>query len=214
MSKKVLGMGNALTDVLYQVSESDLRALNLPKGSMSLITMEQAQEIQERFAGVRMRMVAGGSACNTITTIASLGGKAAFIGKIGNMRVGDFYREDLSRIGVAPLMLKSADKMSGCSIVLITPDGERTFATYLGAAADLKPEDIGVEMIFTSSDAKGNLHIQEKCEFVLESFEGETARYCASILPERTGMYQVATRIYPKNPLLPHRQDCPYVKWL
>ena len=80
--------------------------------------------------------------------------------------------------------------------------------------ADLKPEDIGVEMIFTSSDAKGNLHIQEKCEFVLESFEGETARYCASILPERTGMYQVATRIYPKNPMLPHRQDCPYVKWL
>lgn len=143
--KKVLGMGNALTDILYQVSEEDLQALNLPKGSMNLISMDKAQEIQERFANVRMRMVAGGSACNTITTIASLGGKAAFIGKIGNMGVGDFYREDLSRMGVAPIMLKSEDKMSGCSIVLITPDGERTFATYLGAALDLVPEDISAE---------------------------------------------------------------------
>lgn len=140
--KKVLGLGNALTDILYQVSEEDLLALGLPKGSMNLIEMEQAQQIQERFAGVRMRMVAGGSACNTITTIASLGGKAAFIGKIGNAGVGDFYRDDLSRLGVSPIMLKSEDKMSGCSIVLITPDGERTFATYLGAALDLAPEDI------------------------------------------------------------------------
>lgn len=143
--KKVLGLGNALTDILYQVSEEELQQLNLPKGSMNLISMEQAQEIQERFANVRMRMVAGGSACNTITTIASLGGKAAFIGKIGNMGVGDFYREDLIRLGVSPIMLKSEDKMSGCSIVLITPDGERTFATYLGAALDMKPEDINHE---------------------------------------------------------------------
>lgn len=142
--KKVLGMGNALTDVLYQVSEEDLSALQLPKGSMNLITMDKAREIQERFANVRMRMVAGGSACNTITTIASLGGKTAFIGKIGNKGVGDFYREDLIRMGVTPIMLKS-DKMSGCSIVLITPDGERTFATYLGAAMDLSPEDIDRE---------------------------------------------------------------------
>lgn len=138
-------MGNALTDILYQVSEEDLIALNLPKGSMNLISMDKAREIQERFTNVRMRMVAGGSACNTITTIASLGGKAAFIGKIGNMGVGDFYREDLSRMGVAPIMLRSEDKMSGCSIVLITPDGERTFATYLGAALDLVPEDINIE---------------------------------------------------------------------
>lgn len=143
--KKILGMGNALTDILYQVSEQDLAELGLPKGSMNLITMEKAQQIQERFAGVRMRMVAGGSACNTITAIASLGGKAAFIGKIGNMGVGDFYREDLTRMGVAPIMLHSDDKMSGCSIVLITPDGERTFATYLGAAADLTPEEINAE---------------------------------------------------------------------
>ena len=143
--KKVLGLGNALTDVLLQVSEDDLRELKLPKGSMNLISMEQAEQIQMRFASVRKRMVAGGSAANAIATIASLGGKAAFIGKIGNDEVGDFYREDLIKNGVKPLLLQSNKQMSGCSIVLITPDGERTFATYLGAAMDLQPEDIRKE---------------------------------------------------------------------
>lgn len=139
--KKILGLGNALTDILLQVSEDDLRELNLPKGSMNLISMEQCEKIQTRFLSVRKKMVAGGSASNTITTITQLGGKAAFIGKVGNDEVGDFYREDLIKNGVKPVLLQS-DKMSGCSIVLITPDGERTFATYLGAAADMHAEDI------------------------------------------------------------------------
>lgn len=143
--KKVLGLGNALTDVLIQVSEDDLRELGLPKGSMNLISMEQNEQIQFRFASFRKKLVAGGSASNAVTTITQLGGKAAFIGKIGNDEIGDFYREDLVKNGVNPLLLTSSDKMSGCCIVLITPDGERTFATYLGAAADLKPEDLNKE---------------------------------------------------------------------
>ena len=141
--KKILGLGNALTDILLQVSEDDLRELGFPKGSMNLITREQAEQIQYRFLSVRKRMVAGGSASNTINCIASLGGKAAFIGKIGNDEVGDFYREDMIKNGVKPiLLLSSKNAMSGCSIVLITPDGERTFATYLGAAAELCADDI------------------------------------------------------------------------
>lgn len=143
--KKILGLGNALTDVLYKVSEEDLAELGLPKGSMNLISMDQALKIQLRFSSVRMHMVAGGSACNTISAIASLGGKTAFIGKIGTVGVGDFYRDDLIRNGVHPLLFTSSDLMSGCSIVLITPDGERTFATYLGAAAELTPDDISAE---------------------------------------------------------------------
>lgn len=142
--KKILGLGNALTDILLQVSDGDLRELGLPKGSMSLITKEQAEAIQVRFASVRRRMVAGGSASNTVTTVAQLGGKAAFIGKIGNDEVGDFYRADMLKNGITPMLLES-NKMSGCSIVLITPDGERTFATYLGAAADMHAEDIRKE---------------------------------------------------------------------
>lgn len=143
--KKVLGLGNALTDVLLQVSEDDLRELNLPKGSMNLITMEQAERIQFRFMSVRKHMVAGGSAANTVATIAALGGNSAYIGKIGQDEVGDFYREDLIKNGVKPILLTAPGVMSGCSIVLITPDGERTFATYLGAAAELTPDDIRKE---------------------------------------------------------------------
>lgn len=140
--KKVLGLGNALTDVLLQVSEDDLRELSFPKGSMNLISKQQAEAIQLRFASVRKRMVAGGSASNTINCISSLGGKTAFIGKIGNDEVGDFYREDMLKNGVKPILFLSKTAMSGCSIVLITPDGERTFATYLGAAAELCADDI------------------------------------------------------------------------
>jgi len=143
--KKVLGLGNALTDILIQVSEDDLRELGLPKGSMSLISMEQTEQIQFRFASFRKKLVAGGSASNAVTTITQLGGKAAFIGKVGNDEVGDFYRDDLVKNGVKPILLTSQDKMSGCCIVLITPDGERTFATYLGASADLRAEDISKE---------------------------------------------------------------------
>ena len=110
--KKVLGLGNALTDMLLQVSEGDLRELGYPKGSMNLISKQEAAAIQQRFASVRKRLVAGGSACNAISTIASLGGKAAFIGKIGNDEVGDFYREDMLKNNVKPMLLTSQQEMS------------------------------------------------------------------------------------------------------
>ena len=78
----------------------------------------------------------------------------------------------------------------------------------------IKPEDVGVEMLFTTSDKKGELHIQEVCSFEMVSYENGIAKFQASVLPEKTGMYQVGTRVYPKNPSLPHRQDFPIVKWL
>lgn len=78
----------------------------------------------------------------------------------------------------------------------------------------LKPEDIGVEMLLTTTDAKGQLHIQEVFNYELVSYENGVATYKTSVLPERTGMYEVGTRVYPKNAELPHRQDFPIVKWL
>jgi len=79
---------------------------------------------------------------------------------------------------------------------------------------DLSPEDIGIEMLFATSDRKGQLHIQDECEFTVTEYNDGVAKYEASILPQRTGMYQVATRMYAKNALLPHRQDVELVKWL
>ena len=79
---------------------------------------------------------------------------------------------------------------------------------------ELNPEEIGVEMLFTTTDSKGRMAIQEVCPFSLVECKDGVATYQAAILPEKTGMYQVATRIYPKNEKLPHRQDFPLVKWL
>lgn len=79
---------------------------------------------------------------------------------------------------------------------------------------DLNPEDVGVEMLFSTYDAKGSLCIREKFAFNLVEFKDGIATYRTEVLPERTGMYQVATRLYPKNENLPHRQDFPIVRWL
>lgn len=143
--KKILGLGNALTDILLQVSDDDVRALGFPKGSMNHIDFDTCVHIQDMFATTRRSMIAGGSASNTINAIASMGGQAAFIGKIGSDEIGEFYRQNTLRNGVRPILLPSK-LVSGCCIALITPDGERTFYTYLGAAANMKPENISEDM--------------------------------------------------------------------
>jgi len=78
----------------------------------------------------------------------------------------------------------------------------------------LRPEDIGVEILFTTTDDKGKQHIQECTQFEIVKTEGCLATYSTSLHPERTGMYQAGIRMYPKNPLMPHRQDFPLAKWL
>ena len=93
--------------------------------------------------------------------------------------------------------------------------GNEFKAEVVLSIGDLQPEEIGVELLFATADNKGKLHIQEKYEFSpVELTADGTAKYQAMILPERTGLYQVAARIYAKNPLLPHRQDFELVKWL
>lgn len=110
-----------------------------------------------------------------------------------NIRIISYAQPDASYV-------LSPDNMLKCEVVL-----------DLGR---LKPEDIGVEMVFTSSDEKGELHIQNIFELAVTSVQDGKVTYQTEVLPERTGMYQVGTRIYPKNPKLPHRQDFPLVKWL
>ena len=153
--QKVLALGNALTDILMQVSDEQVLSLGLEKGSMNHISLESARYIQDKFSTVRKSMIAGGSASNTVNAMAALGTQTAFIGKIGNDEIGEFFRQNAEHNGVRPILLPSK-LMSGNCIALITPDGERTFATYLGAAANLKPENIMPEMF----DGYGYFHIE------------------------------------------------------
>lgn len=143
--QKILGLGNALTDILLFVSDDDVRNLALSKGSMNHITFDQCMQIQQQFSTTRKSMIAGGSASNTINAIASLGGDATFIGKLGNDEIGEFFRADTLKNGTHPYFLRS-ELPSGCCTALITPDGERTFCTYLGASADVKVADLSLGM--------------------------------------------------------------------
>jgi sugar/nucleoside kinase (ribokinase family) len=139
-------MGNALTDVLATLKDDALLArMELPKGSMQLIDADKLQLINDEFARMETQLATGGSACNTIRGLAALGTPTGFIGKVGTDRYGKFYRENLLHYHIADKML-TGDLPSGVASTFISPDGERTFGTYLGAAATLRAEDLTPEM--------------------------------------------------------------------
>lgn len=144
--KKVLGMGNALTDILLQIdSDNVLNKLNLPKGSMQLIDEVKAEEIVSLLSDITPIMATGGSASNTINGIACLGGQAGFIGKVGRDDIGEFFKKDMLNNGVKPHLELSTTKSGKCT-VLVSADGERTLCTFLGAACEISAEDLRVEM--------------------------------------------------------------------
>jgi len=140
--KKVLGMGNALTDILLQIdSDQVLNELYLPKGSMQLIDLIKLDEIRAVLDFTASVKATGGSASNTINGITRLGVQAGFFGKIGRDEVGEFFRNDSIANGVTPLLGTSSNPSGNCT-VLVSPDGERTLCTFLGAAAELYPEEL------------------------------------------------------------------------
>jgi sugar/nucleoside kinase (ribokinase family) len=136
----ILGMGNALVDVLVRVDrDSFLDELGLPKGSMQLIDEARLHEIEKRIDGFERVMVSGGSAANAIHGLAELGIKTGFIGSAGNDRWGEFYISDLKKKDIVPIFYRP-DKQTGRAMAFLTPDSERTFGTYLGAAIELRPD--------------------------------------------------------------------------
>ncbi len=146
----VLGIGNAIFDVLVQTDESFLGRHGMTKGGMALIDEARATAIYQDM-GPATEM-SGGSAANTIVGVANLGARAAYVGKIRDDQIGRLYAHDIRAAGVAFETRAAADgPATGCSYILVTPDGERTMNTYLGAAQDLTPDDIDEEQIAASS---------------------------------------------------------------
>jgi sugar/nucleoside kinase (ribokinase family) len=136
-TKKVLGIGNALVDNMIQLEdESLLMQLELPKGSMQLVDTGRSSAVAEASAHLSNLRSSGGSAANTIHGLARLGVETAFIGHVGEDETGDFFKEDMIAAGIKPLLF-SSKTASGLAHAFVTKDGERTFATCLGAAIEL-----------------------------------------------------------------------------
>ena len=143
---KILGIGNALVDMLVQVdNDMILSELDLPKGSMQLINTERYLYVKKRLDSLQPQRTTGGSACNTILAIANLGGEPGLIGKVGTDEPALFFSNSCKTHGISAHLLKDHDLPTGVASTIISPDGQRTFGTYLGAAANLQPEDIKAE---------------------------------------------------------------------
>src|SRR5512132_4251415 len=137
----VLGIGNAIFDILVQTDERFLRHHGMIKGGMALINEARAASIY-RDMGPATEM-SGGSAANTIVGVANLGARAAYVGKVKDDQIGRLYTHDIRADGV-PFRSDSSPvgPPSGCRFLLLSLDGERTLISYLGAAQDLMPADI------------------------------------------------------------------------
>ena len=149
--KRVIGIGNALTDMLVNLSSDEvLTRYNIARGSMSLVDSKLQSEVSKAVAGRPYSLSLGGSADNTIRAMARLGAEVGFIGKVGRDTTGDFFEQALSNLGIQPVIFRG-DNRSGKCVSLISPDGERTMLTHLGAALELHADEIS-EQVFTGYD--------------------------------------------------------------
>jgi sugar/nucleoside kinase (ribokinase family) len=141
MSYDVVGIGNAIVDVISQTDDSFLDHMGITKGIMQLVERERAETLYAAMDG--RRQVAGGSVANTLAGLGELGLSTAFIGRVRNDALGRFYADGMARDGtefVNPP--RAAELPTSRSMIFVTPDGERSMNTYLGVSAELGPEDV------------------------------------------------------------------------
>lgn len=144
--KKIIGIGNALTDMLVNLKSDDvLNQYGIARGSMSLVDSQLQSEVSKAVAGRPYSLSLGGSADNTIRAMAHLGSSVGFIGKVGRDTTGDFFEQALENLGIKPVIFRGENRSGKC-VSLISPDGERTMLTHLGAALEMKAEEISADI--------------------------------------------------------------------
>ena len=178
--KRVIGIGNALTDMLVNLKNEEVLAkYNIARGSMMLVDSDTQSKISKSVAGLPYSLSLGGSADNTIRAMARLGSDVGFIGKVGRDTTGDFFEQALSNLGIQPVIFRG-DSRSGKCVSLVSPDGERTMLTHLGAAAEMHADDISKE-IFEGYDC---LYVEGYLvqEHSLISMAVRTAKECGMLV--------------------------------
>lgn len=169
---KIIGLGNALVDVLTTIEDDEiLTEMQLPKGGMTLIDENKLLKINGYFSQRKPRLATGGSAGNTIRAMASLGAGTGFIGKINDDFYGNFYRDGLLERGIEANLLLSTALPSGIASTFISPNGERTFGTYLGAASTLKAEDLSLDMFKGSAYLFIEGYLVQNHDMILRAIE-------------------------------------------
>lgn len=149
--KKVLGIGNALVDVIVKLENDELlNQLGLEKGGMEMIDAQRKRTIHETIKNLPQTSATGGSCSNTIHGLARLGMNAGYIGKVGNDDHGRFFQGEMKRYNVTPHLMPS-DIDTGIATTFMSPDAERSFATYLGAAATMTANELDAD-IFKNYD--------------------------------------------------------------
>jgi len=153
---RILGLGNALVDILIPIpDETILQEAVLPKGSMKHVERKVIDYLLDKASSYKKQIASGGSAANAIHGLARLGNHTAFIGKTGRDTLGQVFYNDMITSGIDPLLIGS-ESDTGTALAFITPDSERTFAVYLGAALELSAEDLNQDQ-FNGYDL---LHIE------------------------------------------------------
>lgn len=146
----VLGIGNAIFDILVRTDDAFLTQHGMTKGSMALIDEARAAAIYAAMGPATE--ISGGSAANTIVGLADFGARSVYVGKVKDDQIGRMYTHDIRAAHVAFTTPAASDgPATGCSYILVTPDGERTMNTYLGAAQNLHPRDIDPAQVAASS---------------------------------------------------------------
>ncbi|MCQ2133555.1 MAG: adenosine kinase [Bacteroidales bacterium] len=144
--KSILGIGNALTDILAVLPDDTLlERYHLPKGSMQHVDMETGDKIWDALKEYGVKYVPGGSAANTVTCTSIFGMPSGYIGKIGNDELGHLFKSTMEQYGVKTTMLYGTKSSGRCMAFITEANAERTFADYMGAALEMKPEDLRPE---------------------------------------------------------------------